>query len=273
MLIKPFKVPRIRKKRKVRLRKRKRPSLIVSGISSIIDSIAGIFRPYVKGWLGETAMDIQLSYRLSDEYHTISNVILPTESGTTQIDHLVISPYGIFVVENKNYTGWIYGDDQSREWTQTFYKNKYKFMNPIHQNYAHVKAIESRMTDYPNVPIIPIIAFSGDCRLKVSTNHHVVYYKQVRKVIKSYTNKLLSPQEVTQILFDLQQEGAKYAGSSQEHIQNVNYKKACVKNASAGEKCPRCGNGFMKVRKGTGGYFLGCSNYPKCRFTKQYGGR
>lgn len=238
--------------------------------TSLIDSIAKIFKPSVKGWVGETSMNLRLKLFLPDEYHVINDIILPTESGTTQIDHIVLSPYGIFVIENKNYTGVIYGHDKSQEWTQTFYRNKYKFMNPIHQNYAHVKAIESRLCNYPNVPVIPIIAFSNDCILKVRVNHHVVHYDQVKSVIRSYKSTFMSTQEVMELLFMLQQEGEKFANSSQKHIENVNYKKTITKYASAGEKCPKCTNGFLEAKQGKYGKFLGCSNYPKCRFTKQY---
>lgn len=236
---------------------------------SLIDAIAGLFRPRVKGWVGETAVNLQLRFSLPEEYQVINDIILPTETGTTQIDHIVVSPYGIFVIENKNYTGRIYGDDKAREWTKVVFKNKYKFMNPIHQNYAHVKAIESRLSRFPNVPIIPIIVFSNNCFLKVRTRHHVIYYRELKSVIRSYRNKVMSIQEMMEILALLQYEGEKNAGLDQQHIENVKYKKTLVKYAYAGDKCPKCNNGFLSVKQGKHGRFLGCSNYPNCTFTKQ----
>ncbi|HHT94080.1 MAG TPA: NERD domain-containing protein [Clostridiaceae bacterium] len=240
---------------------------------SLIDSIAELIRPHVRGWLGETSVNLRLKLLLPEEYQVVNNVILPTETGTTQIDHIVVSPYGIFVIETKNYKGWIYGNDQSREWTQTLYKNKYKFMNPIHQNYAHVKAIESRLSNYPNIPIIPIIAFSKDCRLKVKTRQNVVYFNQVKSVIRKFKSKVMSIQEMMEILALLQHGNEQFSISSKEHIENVNYKKTLIKYASAGDKCPRCNTGFLSVKQGKHGKFLGCGNYPKCRFTKQLANR
>ena len=68
---------------------------------SLIDSIAELIRPHVRGWLGETSVNLRLKLLLPEEYQVVNNVILPTETGTTQIDHIVVSPYGIFVIETQ----------------------------------------------------------------------------------------------------------------------------------------------------------------------------
>jgi len=80
--------------------------------------------PGVKGWIGETLMRLQFSLFLpKTSYRVINNVTIPdNQGGTTQIDHVIVSPYGIFVVETKHYKGWIFGDPQQPTWTQMIHK-------------------------------------------------------------------------------------------------------------------------------------------------------
>ena len=65
-----------------------------------------------------------------------------SEYGLTQVDHVLITTRGIFVIEVKNYNSWIYGNKFDREWTQNSYGKKWKFYNPLRQNYGHLKAIQ-----------------------------------------------------------------------------------------------------------------------------------
>ncbi len=61
-----------------------------------------------KGWIGETQGAIAHALLLDGKvYRSINNVTIPTASGTTQTDHVIVSPFGIFVVEAKNMKGWI----------------------------------------------------------------------------------------------------------------------------------------------------------------------
>lgn len=94
-----------------------------------------------KGWFGEKQTQFDMWLKLGEEYTRFHDVIVPTQNGSTQIDHLLISRFGIFVIETKNINGWIFGNEQSRQWTQSLYGKKYKFQNPLHQNYRHTKAL------------------------------------------------------------------------------------------------------------------------------------
>ena len=87
-------------------------------------------RPKVKGRIGETIVSVGALKRLDPKiYRVFNDVVLPRPDGkgTTQIDHVVVSPFGIFVIETKNYGGWIFGDEDSRYWTQTIYGKKSRF--------------------------------------------------------------------------------------------------------------------------------------------------
>ena len=68
-------------------------------------------------------------------YYKFHNVILPSRSGTTQIDHIIISVYGLFIVETKNKKGWIFGTEYQTVWTQSIYGMNYTFQNPLKQTY------------------------------------------------------------------------------------------------------------------------------------------
>ena len=72
-----------------------------------------------KGWIGELKTKFSLWAGLdSNLYHRVHDVIIPSNHGTTQVDHILVSPFGIFVVETKNYKVWIYGSADQSTWTQ-----------------------------------------------------------------------------------------------------------------------------------------------------------
>lgn len=232
----------------------------------LISAIYKVFMPTIKGWFGEKQVTWYLR-KLSEEYTVLNDIILHTETGTTQIDHVVVSPYGVFVIETKNYKGWIFGEEKSTQWTQNIYGKKSNFMNPLRQNYAHVKAIKAALSQFPSLPVIPIVAFSPNCDLKVKTESHVVYFRQVPAVIHSYTDKVAQSDDIATAVSLLQNTNIRSTTVKKEHIANVVAKKTAFENIAAGDTCPRCG-GIIVLRSGKNGKFLGCSNYPKCRFTK-----
>ena len=126
--------------------------------------------PKQKGKRGEQRVNDILSH-LPKEYHILCDIVLKTKKGTTQIDHIVVSKYGIIAIETKNYRGNIYGDDNRKEWMQlivtkvTFAKKWWKtytyvtkkhFYNPVKQSAGHALKIKELLTAYPHVKIVPI---------------------------------------------------------------------------------------------------------------------
>lgn len=222
----------------------------------------------MKGIFGEKFIARYLSKLPEEDYIVMNDIILPTVSGTTQIDHVVVSRFGIFVIETKNYKGWITGSESSSQWTQNIYGKKNRFMNPIQQNVAHVKAIESRLNALLTVPIIPIVAISGECDLKVEIKSHVVYFSKVVPTIRSYKDPYADKETMIRIAERLQDANIDSVQTRKEHVKMVKEKQADQERAAAGEPCPKCG-GTLVLRKGKYGEFIGCSNYPKCRFLKK----
>lgn len=122
----------------------------------------------IKGKFAEVVSNTVLGIALDNKIYTLhKNITLELEEDTTQIDHIVISKYGIFVIETKNYGGWIYGSEHQKQWTQKLYKKSFKFQNPLHQNYKHIKFLQSILS-IPDVmeleesDFISLIFFAGE---------------------------------------------------------------------------------------------------------------
>lgn len=129
-----------------------------------------IYVPRIKGYFGEKSVAFFLSWLDSSKYKVINNLMLQTGSRTTQIDHVVVSNYGIFVIETKNYQGWILGNEHDEYWKQVIYKRKEKLRNPLKRNYGHIQALKEALSEYTEVNYISIIAFTTNADLKVKTN-------------------------------------------------------------------------------------------------------
>ena len=96
----------------------------------------------LKGKQGEDSVNILIEELFDQGYQYIPNVTLPTvDDATTQIDHIIVSRYGMFLIETKNYAGWIFGREGDPKWTQTLYGSKKQFQNPLRQSYKHVKTL------------------------------------------------------------------------------------------------------------------------------------
>lgn len=225
-----------------------------------------ILQPKIKGYLGEKSVSVILSFLSSDKYKIINDVLVKSNDRTIQIDHLVISVYGIFVIETKNYKGWITGSDNSEYWTKNMFGNKYKFYNPIRQNKAHISAL-SRQLGLSFNKFIPIIVFSNRADLKVNTAHNVIYTTQIIRVIKAYSNIKFSKNDIQKLsdkIFLLNIVSPKVR---KQHIQEVKNTIATKQHLIQQGICPRCEHDLI-LRNGKYGNFYGCSNYPKCKFIK-----
>ena len=239
-------------------------------IFCIIATILAIWlrKPEVKGRRGENRVSATLK-SLSSEYKSIDNLVLKTKNGYTQLDHVVVSNYGIFVIETKNYKGWIFGSETKLHWKQVIYKNTYQFYNPIYQNQSHIKALRIYMPDLYRVPMVSIVVFLGNCNLKVyAPNEHVVKCRELNSIIKSYSEKNLEDAGVENLYNRLLELDKSQEYSPDEHKKQVKQNSQQTQQKIYTGVCPRCG-GTLIERKGKYGKFYGCSNYPKCRFTHE----
>lgn len=148
------------------------------------------------GKAGERAVkDILQS--LSREYIIFNDVILKTRNGSNQIDHVVISPYGIFVIETKNHKGSILGKDTDRVWTQVLYNRpNYTMYNPVLQNDAHIKHLAQTL-GIPGGYFISLVVFTNDSvNLSRVTSNYAIHKNDLYRVICRFRRKILSVQDV-----------------------------------------------------------------------------
>ena len=152
---------------------------LISVLAFVILIVLGILWRRSKGRRGEKQVAALLSLLPKDKYKVINDLLIQRGGYSTQIDHVVVSVYGVFVIETKYYRGWIYGGENSEYWTKNVYGHKYDLRNPLWQNEGHIKAV-SRLLDDPGlVPIYSIVAFSSQAKLKVDRSLPVMYWHQV----------------------------------------------------------------------------------------------
>ena len=152
----------------------------------------------VKGRVGEAIVSLGALKRLDSKVYRIFNDIVlprPDGKGTTQIDHVVVSPFGIFVVETKNYAGWIFGDEDSRHWTQVICGKKSRFQNPLHQNALHVNAL-AKATGLPRHLFHNLVYFVGEATLKTPLPPQVMT-GGLASHIRGYRMEAIAPKDVS----------------------------------------------------------------------------
>lgn len=152
-----------------------------------------------KGWFGERLVSKSLSSLDPETYQTFHDLYFPRPDGqgTTQLDHVVVSLFGIFVVETKNYRGWIFGSEKQRQWTQQIYKRKERFQNPLHQNHLHIRALIGFL-DLPESSFHSVIFFVGDCKFKTPMPPNVLN-RGLRTWIEARRDAILDPDQVARI--------------------------------------------------------------------------
>ena len=268
---------------------------------AILAVVSFLKTPWFKGKFGEWLVARMLTHRLDPAYYTVlNNVMLPDQAGgTTQIDHLVFSPFGVFVIETKNMKGWIFGDAKSVTWIQTIYRSKHKFQNPFRQNYKHIKCL-AELTGLDERHLIHVVVFIGDCNMKTREKLPealVTNGRELATFIRKHQSPVLSPDVLQAAMARLA--GGRVANtyanarSHVAHIREIVEEKdgyratsptipvsaststppqdeaPSVSLADPPPTCPQCGAPMVlrTAAKGAnaGNRFWGCPNYPRCR--------
>ncbi|MGE0621465.1 MAG: NERD domain-containing protein [Pseudomonadales bacterium] len=221
---------------------------------------------YVKGFIGELRVRLATDFLLDGkEYHPLHNVTLRTPDGTTQIDHIVVSPFGLFVIETKNLSGWIFGDARSKRWTQSLFRKKFQFQNPLHQNFKHVKAVEAH-TGLSLREIHSVVVFVGKSRFKSFMPENVVNLRGFLPYVRSRRDRLLDDGQIADVIRSLNRGKLSFFGVGRHHVRGL--------KANAEQPvCPRCGREMVlrtsRYGSSAGSQFWGCSGYPGCKATRR----
>jgi hypothetical protein len=175
-----------------------------------------------------------------------------------------VSRYGIFVVELKDRSGWIFGNPFDSYWTAVHFGRKFKFQNPLHQNFGHLKALEAFLGVDPSV-LHSIVVFRGSFRFKTPVPNGVLCHRY-KGWVAARKDAVLEDDAVDAIVQSLQ--GNAFHGwlAARRHVRSVRARY------SSDTTCPKC-RGELRLLTQTrgphpGSQFLGCSNYPRCRFTR-----
>jgi hypothetical protein len=129
---------------------------------------------------------------LAPDYHLLNHVTLRLNDGTTQIDHVLVSRFGIFVIETKDYKGWIFAGSGDRYWTQVLYRVKFRFQNPIRQNYMHVCAIQELLEFLPADAIYSAVVFTGSAEFKTAVPDGVFTLPGLLAFVEGHAAEVMS---------------------------------------------------------------------------------
>jgi len=216
----------------------------------------------LNGWLGEKATSIGLRNVLDNSiYCLVENVILPVPNGTTQIDLIVCSVFGIFVVEVKNFNGLIHGDANAAQWFHFSSGGFHAFRNPLRQNYGHVKAM-AEFLNLPESAFVPAVFFVGNSAFANSMPSNVLS-SGVAGYIESFQSRRLTDPQAVEAARRLRENKANFFRTRQ-HVADLHQR---LEDA---ERCPVChvGRVMMRTSSRDGRQFWGCSNFPSCQFTR-----
>ena len=162
-------------------------------VAVAIGYIAGRYRVYRLQNEGELVVSRALAAELPPPaYHLLNSVTLPLDDGTTQIDHVLVSRFGVFVIETKHYKGWIFANAKSPVWTQVLFKQKHKFQNPLHQNYKHVKAVQALLDFLPQEHVRSAVVFTGEGEFRTPRPEGVFSTRGLVDHLKSFTTEVIS---------------------------------------------------------------------------------
>lgn len=266
--------------------------------------LSGVLRSArFKGWLGERLVRRWLAQGLDPQhYHALHDLTLRLPDGsTTQIDHVVVSVHGVFVLETKHLQGWIFGTQQQPQWTQTIFRHRVRFQNPLHQNWRHLKALET-LLGVPLAHLHSVVVLTGTAQFKTAMPAQVVQGAAVVSYVRSFSDRLLAPEEVRRILQQLgAQRLAPIRTTHRAHVAHLRQRHARPEAASpvtapaaqveaaapgrtepvlhpdpppttpeATAACPRCAAPLVarSVSRDDGVWlhFWRCQRFPECRY-------
>ena len=239
---------------------------IIAIIGIIVAIIVKKNMTQVVGFAGEYWVQKELN-KLPGEYLFLSDVMLEVDGKTTQIDHIVFSKYGIFVIETKQRNTYITGNEHDKYWIVKAGRKKHYMYNPIHQNYGHKKAIE-KILGLDDNQVIDIVCVSGQANLRIKSNKVVRVERLVDRILFEKEEKIEDYVSMAHRINAMNIVDKNYRKQHIEDIkENINNNNEELRKEVVMNRCPRCGNELV-IRKGKSGEFIGCLSFPKCKYTK-----
>ena len=175
---------------------------------------------------------IQSTFR-SPNYHLFNHITMRLVDGTTQIDHILVSKFGVFVIETKHYNGWIFGNAKQPIWTQVLFGKRFKFQNPILQNNRHVEAVKQSLDFLPPTAVKSVVVFTGDAQFKTEMPPGVFTVETCLDYIKGHTEEIITLNRMQFCVGRL--ETARLAITNQtdlDHLESLNRRHGKKRNLS-----------------------------------------
>ncbi|MBL8998313.1 MAG: NERD domain-containing protein [Gemmatimonadetes bacterium] len=140
----------------------------------------------------ELVARVLLAHFHAPDYHLMNHVTLRMADGTTQVDHVLVSRFGVFVIETKDYSGWIFANESGAKWTRVHYRLKHRFQNPIRQNFRHLLAVQNLLEFVPRDAIKSVVVFCGSAEFKTEVPDGVVHVDELVTYLKEHTVELMA---------------------------------------------------------------------------------
>lgn len=193
------------------------------------------------------------------KYIILRNIMIIVDNVSYHIDYVVVSDYGIFVIESRKGSGLVLGNQYDNDWIQCYGLKKYFFENPIRINNGNIKALSS-ILGIDIGKFVSIICLSDKVKLSVTSRTDVVKLEYLLGIISKY--KDISIENKKDIAKDIKILNVKSKKIRKNHINKIRNQA----NRMSDLVCPKCGHKLI-TRNGKYGKFYGCSEYPKCKYT------
>jgi len=174
---------------------------------------------------GESLLSrVLLSNFTSPDYHLLNHVTLRVNNGTTQVDHILVSRFGVFVIETKDYRGWLFANEKQPHWTQVLFHWKFRFQNPIVQNQRHVLAVQRLLEFLPSDTIKSAVVFVGEAEFKTEIPRGVFRVPEFIGYIRGHSDEVMSLNRLQFCVGRLETERLAITRKTDvEHVQNLRH--------------------------------------------------
>ena len=178
--------------------------------------------PSSKGTFGEMIVTSMFTSKFfgNEERYLVNNLYFEDETGTHQIDHVLIYHKGIFCIETKHVDGIVVGDVEIKDWATMVSGRKYRLYSPVKQNETHIKCLNGFLNN--QYPIFSIVVFTRENKPK-GIGDPVVNFSELKDYIINYpSSENLSSEQMQEIFTKLDTYKKNCTISKEEHVDVLN---------------------------------------------------
>ena len=203
-----------------------------------------------RGQKGEEIVALTLN-NIKCKHYVLNNVTFINNKSdmSHQIDHILIHPHGVFVIETKNYYGHIIVEPKANRWIRSIKGLMKQIPNPLLQNKSHAITVNKILKG--QFEIIPVVVFVLN-NAPYLPNDNAINLDSLLLFIDSYPyRKELTIKDMDDIKSTIEKECSDV--SNKEHVTNIKILKVYKKEQEAEMsyaieqgKCPWCDAKIIK---------------------------